>query len=125
MRFLVDECLHTSLVDIAHRAGFAAGHVSHVGLSGMKDWQLIDIILRDEYTFVTNNRTDFLALYRRQEIHAGLVIVVPNVTPDRQRLLFQAALAHIGQRDLVDTVIEVEQRGSTITCSEYPFHREA
>lgn len=46
-------------------------------------------ILDRDYTFVTNNRTDFLALYGRTQLHAGLVIVVPNVTPTLQRELFQ------------------------------------
>ena len=44
-----------------------------------------------EYTFVTNNRTDFAALYTQEELHAGLVIIVPNVPPAQQRALFQAA----------------------------------
>ena len=46
-------------------------------------------IRSDEYTFVTNNRTDFTARYSREELHAGLVIIVPNVVPARQRELFQ------------------------------------
>jgi hypothetical protein len=53
-----------------------------MGMGGMKDWQLVDLIRRDEYTFVTNNKTDFVALYKRQEVHAGLVIIVPNVEPN-------------------------------------------
>ena len=42
-------------------------------------------ILREDYTFVTNNRTDFMALYAKQELHAGLVIILPSVTPSRHR----------------------------------------
>ena len=38
MRFLIDECLHESLVGIAHNAGFEANHVNHLGLSGKPDW---------------------------------------------------------------------------------------
>jgi hypothetical protein len=34
MRFLFDECLHESLVGVAHAAGFEATHVNHLGLSG-------------------------------------------------------------------------------------------
>ena len=33
MRFLIDECLHESLVGIAHGAGLNAIHVNHLGLS--------------------------------------------------------------------------------------------
>jgi hypothetical protein len=50
-------------------------------------------IRREDYTFVTNNRTDFTALYAKEELHAGLVIILPNVTPSRQRELFRAALS--------------------------------
>jgi hypothetical protein len=69
--------------------------VNFLGLGGYKDWQLMARIRSEDYTFVTNNRTDFTALYAREELHAGLVIIIPNVTPSRQRQLFRAALAHI------------------------------
>ena len=39
------------------------------------------LIVEQNYTFVTNNRSDFLALYRGVSLHAGLVIIIPNVTP--------------------------------------------
>ena len=42
MRFLIDECLHESLVGVARDAGFAATHVNHLGLSGKPDWELAD-----------------------------------------------------------------------------------
>jgi hypothetical protein len=42
-------------------------------------------VRREDYTFVTNNRTDFIALYAKEELHAGLVIIVPNVTPSLPR----------------------------------------
>ena len=58
MRFLIDECLHESLVGVAHSAGFEATHVNHLGLSGRPDWELAERIVEDEFTFVTNNRVD-------------------------------------------------------------------
>jgi predicted nuclease of predicted toxin-antitoxin system len=62
MRFLVGECLHESLVRVAHGAGFEATHVNHLGLSGKPDWELAERIVKDEFTFVTNNRVDFIGL---------------------------------------------------------------
>ncbi len=121
MKFLIDECLHTSLVGLAHESGFAASHVTFLGLAGARDRQIIATAIRDDYALVTNDRSDFLTLYRQRELHAGLIILVPNVTPPRQRELFQAVLAHIGERILVNAVIEVEQRGLDIVCSEYSF----
>jgi predicted nuclease of predicted toxin-antitoxin system len=89
MRFLIDECLHTSLVALAHDAGHVCQHVNFLGLGGHKDWQLMTRIRREDFTLVTNNGTDFAALYAKEEIHAGLVIVLPNVTPSRQRESFR------------------------------------
>jgi len=50
MKFLIDECLHTSLVTLAHNAG----HVRPRELPrawGRKDWQLMTRIRTEEYTF--------------------------------------------------------------------------
>ena len=96
MRVLIDECLHESLVAVAQSAGFAATHVNYLGLSGKPDWQLAERIVDDEFTFVTNNRIDFLRLFRRMALHAGLIIIVPNVVPSVQRAMFEAAIRYIG-----------------------------
>ena len=119
MKFLIDECLHTSLVALAHEAGYVCEHVNFLGLGGHKDWQLMSRIRREDCTFVTNNRADFTALYAREELHAGLVIVLPNVTPSRQQDLFRAALSHIGNRDLTNAILEVDLAGATAICREY------
>jgi predicted nuclease of predicted toxin-antitoxin system len=119
MRFLIDECLHTSLLKTAHEAGYLCEHVNFLGLNGQKDWELMRTVQAGEYTFVTNNRTDFAALYSQEELHAGLVTIVPNVPPARQRALFQAALSHIAGRDLLNAALEVNIEGATITCREY------
>src|ERR1035438_1645037 len=84
---------------------------------GYKDWQLMATIRGEDYMFVTNNRTDFTALYAQGELHAGLVIIIPNVTPSRQRDLFQAALSHIGSRDLTNAVLEVDLVSSIAICA--------
>ena len=79
---------------------------------------------RQEYTFVTNNRSDFLVLHGREPLHAGVIIVIPSVTPVRQRELFSAALKHIGARDLTNTVVEVKYEETRIVCSEYALPEE-
>jgi hypothetical protein len=55
-----------------------------------------------DYTFVTNNRSDFLALHRQEPLHAGVIIIIPSVAPARQRELSSTALKHIGARDLTN-----------------------
>jgi predicted nuclease of predicted toxin-antitoxin system len=119
MKFLVDECMHTSLVEVAHEFGFVAHHISHMGMAGLKDWQVMERVIREEFTLVTNNKTDFVALFNRLELHPGLVVIVPNVAPAQQRIMFRAAITHIGPRDMVNTVVEVEQFETQIKCSEY------
>lgn len=119
MKLLIDECLHTSLVELAHGAGHVADHVNYMSLGGSKDWQLMAVIREQDYTFVTNNRTDFLALHGKEPLHAGVIIIVPNVTPALQRELFRAVLNHIDARDLTNSVVEVKYAGNQIACSEY------
>jgi predicted nuclease of predicted toxin-antitoxin system len=119
VKLLIDECLPTSLVQVAHSAGHLADHVNYLGLGSSKDWQLMATIRAQEYTFVTNNRSDFLALHGQEPLHAGVIIIVPSVAPARQRELFSAALKHVGARDLTNTVVEVRYAGTRIECSEY------
>jgi predicted nuclease of predicted toxin-antitoxin system len=124
MRLLIDECLHTSLVTAAHEAGYACDHVNFIGLSGCKDWRLMARIRAEGYTFVRNNRVDFAALYGREKIHPGLIIIAPSVAPRLQRELFRAALAHIGDRELVNALLEVDMKDAGITCQEFLYsHR--
>jgi len=119
VKLLIDECLHTSLVTVAHAAGHTADHVAHRGLGGLKDWQLMQVIREQEYTFVTNNRSDFLDLHGKEPLHAGVIVIVPNVIPSQQCELFAAALKHIGMRDLTNTVVEARFVGEAIRCLEY------
>lgn len=123
VKILVDECLHTSLVELAHAAGHVADHVNYLGLGGSKDWQLMATIRQQDYTFVTNNRSDFLVLHGQEPLHAGVIIIVPSVTPVRQRELFTAALKHIGTRDVTNTVVEVKYTRNQIECSEYALSK--
>jgi hypothetical protein len=81
----------------------------------------MDTIPERDYRFVTNNRLGLLAPYSRAPVHAGLVIIVPNVTLLRQRELFQAALGHTGKSETVNAVLAVEHHGDRIECREYPL----
>jgi predicted nuclease of predicted toxin-antitoxin system len=125
MRFLIDECLHESLVGVARAAGFEATHVNHLGLSGQPDWVLAERITKEEFTFVTNNRVDFIRLSGRIELHAGLIVLVPNVVPTLQRALFEAAIQYLTGRDLVNAVIEVTLEGKVVRCGEYQLPTES
>ena len=124
MRFLVDECLDESLVGVAHGAGFEATHVNHLGLSGKPDWELADRIVKNEFTFVTNNRVDFMRLFGKMELHAGLIVIVPNVVPSVQRALFEAAILYLAGKEPINSAIEVSVEGKTVKCIEYRIPTE-
>ncbi len=109
MRFLIDECLHTSLTDIAHKAGHEAYHVTRRGWTGLKDRQLRDLAIREELVFVTNNARDFRKLMGAVELHAGLIVIIPNATPIVQRELFERVVHELAKPfDMINKVVEVD-----------------
>lgn len=119
LKLLIDECPHTSLVKVAHDRQYEAYHVAHLGMSGLKDHQLMPTIREKDFTFVTNNTVDFKRLFRGEAIHAGLVIIIPNVVPAMQRALLAAVLDYVGDRDLTNHAVEISLDGRTILIREY------
>lgn len=121
IKFLIDECISPTLVDDAHAAGFTESTcVRNRGLAGTKDWQLMTLVIAEDYTLVTNNSKDFRGggpgepggLHAKQSIHAGLVCLncdAPGgMDLDLQRLLFQVALEQLkGRDDLINQALEV------------------
>lgn len=120
MRFLIDECLHTSLVAVARDSGHDCFNVNWLGLSGEADWDLMPRIIAEDYTFVTNNARDFRKLYGREELHAGLVIIVPQVLPELQRELFTLILRELAEGEvLLNELIEISFDGDEAVLNRY------
>ena len=119
VRLLIDECLHTSLVKVATDRLYEAYHVVHLGMSGLKDHELMLRIRDENFTLVTNNAIDFRRLFRKEQIHPGLVIIVPNIVPPIQRELLEILLDYIGDRDLVNRAVEITLSGDTAEIEEY------
>jgi predicted nuclease of predicted toxin-antitoxin system len=119
VKLLIDECLHTSLVKVATDRLYEAYHVVHLGMSGLKDHELILRIRDEDFTLVTNNAIDFRRLFRKEQIHPGLVIFVPSAAPAIQRALLETVLDYIGDRDLVNRAIEIKLTGDTSEIAEY------
>ena len=120
MKLLIDECLHTSLVAVAQERGHECSHVNWLGLSGETDWDLMPRIIDGDFTFVTNNARDFRKLYAKQELHAGLIIIVPQVLPVRQRELFDAVLEElVADDEFVNEVIEIAIEGEMAIITRY------
>lgn len=120
MKFLIDECLTVDLVSIATRAGHEAQHVARSGKAGWQDWNLMRYATADDYVMVTNNRGDFRALYAREPLHPGLVIIVPNAGRENQLRLFQFALEVLAETgEPVNRALEIDVEGDEMT---YDLH---
>lgn len=60
------------------------------------------------FYFCDENARDVRKLHAREDVHAGLVIIVPQVLPVQQRELFALVLQELaGSPDLVNEVIEI------------------
>jgi len=119
VKFLIDECLHTSLAEVAIECGHEGHHVVWLGLGGQTDWDLMQRILADGFTFVTNNAADFRNLYAREEMHAGLVIIIPQVKPALQRELFEAVIFELATDDPINEVLEIRIENEEKVISRY------
>jgi predicted nuclease of predicted toxin-antitoxin system len=126
VRFLIDECLTVDLVAVARQMGHDAQHVAHVGRAGWKDWNVVRYAGDGDFVLVTNNASDFRQLYATQPLHAGLIILIPNVGRILQQRLFTAALdelASIGEP--VNHVLEVDLDADEVTLTLYPLPSSA
>ena len=122
MRFLIDECLCIDLVSIASQAGHEAQHIAHVGKAGWKDWNVARYASDGDFTLVTNNASDFRRLYATQPLHAGLVIIIPNVNRSTQQRLFLGALDELARLgEPVNRVLEVDIDGDDVIFNVYDF----
>lgn len=117
--FLIDECLSPVLAAVAQERGYHAMHVRDLGLHGLKDHELMKPIISNDFVLVTNNRKDFIKLYQKEELHSGLVIIIPGgIDPSVQMGLFSLALDAISAMDsVINTVVEVFSDGSVQVAS--------
>lgn len=121
-KILIDENLSPSLAADAQQKGFLCSHVNHLGKTGTKDWQLKRVILEGDWTFVTNNSTDFRGPahepgssgeYADVRLHAGLVCIdAPfGLNLDLQRQIFGLILDEfVKNGDLTNQVLQVDVR---------------
>jgi len=58
------------------------------------------------------------------ELHAGLIVIVPNIVPSVQRALFEAATLYLAGKELINSAIEVSLEGKTVKCIEYQIPTE-
>jgi hypothetical protein len=100
------------------KAPMSSGSVAR----GIKDWDLLKIVLEGDWTLVTRNAYDICGpeaapgtrgQYQRAEIHAGLICLngPEGMDLDMQRDLFEAVLDELDRdSDLVNVVLELAWR---------------
>jgi predicted nuclease of predicted toxin-antitoxin system len=125
LKILIDECLHISLVPFARDHGHEAYHVTWLGLAGTMDWKLMPRIIEGDFTFVTNDARDFRRLYSETALHAGLIILLPQLPAIQQLVLFEAALRELSadEQPPVNEVIEVTLVRGEAIIDRYPLPR--
>jgi hypothetical protein len=101
-----------------------ASHITWIGKSGWKDWQLRAVILHGDWTLVTRNSFDFRGpasapgtrgQYANVALHAGLVCLNGPVGMDLhlQLEMFAVALDELDRdSDLINQGLEVVLRNS-------------
>ena len=121
MKLFIDECLSNELTKMAIGRGYPeSSSVSYRKLNGTKDWDLVPILVAEDFTLVTKNSIDFRGnadkpgekgLYRDVPIHAGLICLNGPVgmNLDMQIELFELALDELDLlgRDLVNKCLEL------------------
>ena len=125
MKFLIDECLSIDLIPVASAAGHEARHVARIGKAGWKDWNVARYAAEGDFVLVTNNASDFRKIYATTALHAGLIVIVPNVGRALQSELFRAALEAVTMSgDLVNRVLEVAVEGDEVTLDLYDLPQD-
>lgn len=98
MKLWIDECLSPTLVARANQRGYWATCNRDRDLLGIRDEHLHEIVIEEEAVFATNNEADFAVLYRKVDLHTGLLILPQTDSREGQWPLFDAALGYIEER---------------------------
>jgi predicted nuclease of predicted toxin-antitoxin system len=108
-RFLIDENLSVKLPEVAHKRGFEATHVIHLGLGEWRDWNILEIVESHGWVLVTNNAVEFRSRYRMIGIHPGVIFLLPSARRELQLLLFEAALDDVKVNpDLTNQALDID-----------------
>ena len=107
--FLIDNDVSPSIVAMCHRRGYAATHASFLNMAAASDLLMARKAIEMSYVFVTSNRTDFLKLYDKLDIHPGLVVVIPKLRRDAQVAALETIVDYIEENelDMIDMLLEV------------------
>lgn len=97
--FLIDENLTPGLALTAQARGFRAFHAPWVGLGNTADAKIARYAISKNLIMVTNNLVDFRRIYKKKELHPGLILLkaIASDIMDRvtQHHIFGAALEKV------------------------------
>jgi predicted nuclease of predicted toxin-antitoxin system len=118
--FLFDECITPTLRSVAYEFDHYGFHVLHLDREGESDAALAVLARDKDYVVVTNNGIDFRALYKRFDLHPGLIVILPSVDREVQQQLFAAVCEALRDGpDIVNMLVEVD-REANVTFSDWP-----
>lgn len=131
-RLLIDECLSPELAQLAIDAGHVEStSVRDRGRLGLKDWELMEYVILEDFILVTRNAQDFRGagkvnpggLHGAAEVHAGLICLdsALEMDLDLQQELFRHALNMLAELpDLINQALEVyENEDELISVNTY------
>ncbi len=118
---LIDECLSPDLAALANSRNHHATHVVFRGLQGAQDSELMPLIREGGFVLVTNNGRDFLSLYAKEDVHPGLVIIIPGSLDREKQLEFFGRVLDVIEPmpDIVNKVVEIFSDG-TVEVRDWP-----
>ena len=88
-----------------------SNHVSRIGLTSAPDWTLVELAIRSDFAFVMNNARDCRRLYKKVDLHPGLLIILPQGRHFQQVALFRKLLDHLDSHpDLVISLLRSMQQ---------------
>jgi hypothetical protein len=131
-RLLIDECLSPELAQLAIDAGHVEStSVRDRGRLGLKDWELMEYVIEEDFILVTRNAQVFRGagkanpggLHGAIEVHAGLICLdsALEMDLDLQQELFRHALNMLTELpDLINQALEVyENEDGLISVNTY------
>ena len=131
-RLLIDECLSPELAQLAIDAGHVEStSVRDCGRLGLKDWELMEYVIQEDFILVTRNAQDFRGagkvnpggLHGAAEVHEGLICLdsALEMDLDLQQELFRHALNMLAELpDLINQALEVyENEDGLISVNTY------
>jgi predicted nuclease of predicted toxin-antitoxin system len=75
VRLWFDEDLSPTLVQVAHEHGLEATCNRDRGVLGHTDVLLRQLVQSQGYVLVTDNASDLKPMYRRGELHPGMIVI--------------------------------------------------